>query len=155
MYRSIRINLPTPDPSQEGKLPKNPEVKQISRTAGRIYSKTVSLIRKVHEKKDFWLSKGDIQKYLRLKDYPLHSQTVQALTDDYFSALKSFFKLRKNGDENAHPPYKTKKYHSVPFKQSAIKVEDCKIMLSLGKGRKPLILDLPQTPKCYIRTAEL
>ena len=52
MYRAIRINLP-----------KNSEVKQISRTAGRIYSKTISLIRKIHEKKDFWLSQGAIQKY--------------------------------------------------------------------------------------------
>lgn len=37
--------------------------------AARIYNKTVSLIRKVHKKKGFWLSKGSIQKYLRLKGY--------------------------------------------------------------------------------------
>ncbi len=132
MYRSIRINLPTPDPSQEGKLPKNPEVKQISRTAGRIYSKTVSLIRKVHEKKEFWLSIGAVKKSLKLKDYPLHSQTTQALIEGYFDALKSYFKLLKKGDKNACPPYKTSKYHSVPFKQSAI------FVLVLHPNRKVL-----------------
>ena len=144
MYRAIRINLP-----------KNPQLKQISRTAGRIYSKTVSLIRKVHEEKGFWLSQGAVKKYLKLKSYPLHSQTTQALIEGYFDALKSFFKLRKNGDENACPPYKTKKYHSVLFKQSAIKVKDGKIYLSMGRGRKPLVFELPKVPKCYISTAEI
>jgi len=144
MYRAIRINLP-----------KNPKVKQISRIAGCVYSKTVSLIRKTHEKKGFWLQKGNVQKYLRLKSYPLHSQTVQSLTDNYFDALISYFKLRNNSAENAKPPFRTPKYHSIPFKQSAIKVEDGKIKLSLGKGRNPLILDLPQTPTNYIRTAEI
>ena len=151
MYRAIRINLQSDSRTSSGIQ----QLKQISRTAGRVYSKTVSLIRKTHEKRGFWISVGAIKKYLKLKDYPLHSQTTQALIEGYFDALKSYFKLRKNGDENACPPYKTKKYHSVPFKQSAIKVEDGKIMLSLGKGRKPLILDLPQTPKYYIRTAEI
>ena len=92
----------------------------------------------------------------------MHSQTVQALTDNYFDALKSYFKLRKNGDEDAKPPYKTPKYHSIPFKQSAIKVTPqaetparAEIHLSLGEGRKPLVFGLPKTPKCYIRTAEI
>ena len=128
MYRTIRLNLP-----------KDSRIKQISRTAGRVYSKTVSLIRKTHKKKGFWLSKGDAQKYLRVRMYPLHSQTanpnrrlpdvsgqvrltVQALTDNYFDALKSYFKLRKK-DPDARPPFRTPKYHSIPFKQSAIKVK--------------------------------
>lgn len=144
MYRAIRINLPN-----------NPQLKHLSRIAGRVYSKTISLIRKTHEKKGFWLSKGAVQKYLRLKSYPLHSQTVQALTDNYFDALISYFKLRNNGDENAKPPFRTPKYHSIPFKQSAIKIKGDEIHLSLGEGRKPLVFGLPRTPKCYIRTAEI
>ena len=144
MYRAIRINLPN-----------NPRVKQLSRTAGRIYSKTVSLIRKTHEKKGFWLQRGNVQKYLRLKSYPLHSQTVQALTDNYFDALISYFKLRNNGDENAKPPFRTPKYHSIPFKQSAIKINNNKIILSLGRGREPLEFNLPEIPKYYVRTAEI
>lgn len=147
MYRTIRINL--------SKKKREKRVKQVSRTAGRVYSKTVSLIRKTHEKKGFWLSKGSVKKYLRLKGYPLHSQTVQALIEGYYDALKSYFALRKNGDENANPPFRTSKYHSVPFKQSAIKVENGRIRLSLGKGRKPLWFDLPKVPKWYIRKAEI
>ena len=151
MYRSIRINLEN-----------NPQLKELSKIAGTIYSKTVSLIRKIHDKKEFWLSKGAVQKYLRLKDYPLHSQTVQALVDQYFDSLKSFF---NQSGENKRPPFRTPKYHSIPFKQSAIKIKDdaktkscvafCKIRLSLGRGREPLVFDLPQVPKHYIHTAEI
>ena len=173
MYRAIRINLPN-----------NQRVKQLSRIAGRVYSKTVSIIRKTHSKKGFWLSKGAVQKYLRLKSYPLHSQTVrfahrrpvrtgsrdlrltvQALTDNYFDALISYFKLRNNGDKNAKPPFRTPKYHSIPFKQSAIKIKGDEIHLSLGINRKPLVFSLPITaenclssfkvPSSYIRTAEI
>ena len=141
MYRSIRINLPN-----------NPQLKELSKIAGNVYSKTVSLIRKIHDQKESWLSKGAVQKYLRLKDYPLHSQTVQALVDQYFDNLKSFFK--QNG-KNKRPPYRTQKYHSIPFKQSAIHISGNKIILSLGRGREPLEFNLPEIPKYIVRTAEI
>jgi len=141
MYRSIRINLSN-----------NPQLKELSKIAGSVYSKTVSLIRKTHESKEFWLSKNSVQKYLRLKDYPLHSQTIQALVDQYFDSLKSFFK--QNG-KNKRPPFRTPKYHSIPFKQSAMHISGNKIILSLGRGREPLKFDLPKVPKRYVRTAEI
>ena len=142
MYRSIRINL------------QNPQLKELSKIAGSVYNKTISLIRKIHDKKGIWLSKNTIQKYLRLKNYPLHSQTVQALVDQYFDSLKSFFK--QNG-KNKRPPFRTPKYHSIPFKQSAIKIKDGKISLSLGIGRTPLVFNFPQVPlKIFnVRTAEI
>jgi len=120
--------------------------------AGRVYSKTVSLIRKTHEKKGFWLSIDAVKKYLRLKHYPLHSQTIQALIESYFDNLKSYF--RQSNDEK-HPPFRTPKYHSIPFKKSAIKVKEGKIHLSLGKSRTPLVFNFPKQPKQKIRYAEI
>ncbi len=143
MYRTIRINLPKEY---------NQLLMTLALIAGRIYSKTVSLIRKVHKKKRVWLSIGAVQKYLRLRNYPLHSQTMQALVEQYFDNLKSFF--GQSGDKK-RPPYRTSKYHSIPFKQSAIKVKDGKIRLSLGKGREPLIFNLPKEPKQKVRYAEI
>ena len=140
MYRTIRINLPKEY---------NQLLIVLSLVAGRVYSKTVSLIRKLRKKKGFWLSIGAIKKYLRLRNYPLHSQTVQALIELYFDNLKSFF---NQSSEKKHPPFRTPKYHSIPFKQSAIKVKEGKIYLSLGKGRTPLVFDLPkqlQQKVCY------
>jgi len=112
----------------------------------------VSLIRKTHEKKGFWLSIGAVKKYLRLKGYPLHSQTVQALIESYFDNLKSFF---YQSGENKHPPFRTSKYHSIPFKQSAIRIKDGQIQLSLGRDEEPLVFNLPKEPQQKVRYAEI
>ena len=42
----------------------------LNRLGGRIYSKTVSLAFKTHEKKGFWLSDGGLKAYLKFKKYP-------------------------------------------------------------------------------------
>ena len=67
----------------------------ITQLAGRIYSKTVSLIHKVKDNKDFWLSQGGAKKYLKFMEYPCHAHSVQAIIDDYYGALKSFFQRQK------------------------------------------------------------
>ena len=60
--------------------------------AGRCYSKTVSLIRKVHKRKGFWISEGVMLKYQRLRGYGLHSHTVQGI----FQSVEELFQGREN-----------------------------------------------------------
>ena len=84
--------------------PKTVELGTINQLGGRIYSKTVSVIRKVHDRKDFWLSVGDTKKYMRCLAYSCHAHSVQAIVDDYYGALKSYFQ-RMRKDPNAKPPY--------------------------------------------------
>ena len=119
----------------------------LARASGRCYSKVVSLVRKTHKHKGFWLSKGGVQKYLRHKEYTLHSQSVQACADSYFDCLKSFFEVRKSAPD-AKPPKRTRKYFKVRWKSSAIRLKDGHLILSNGKGNKPVILeDISEKPK--------
>ena len=113
----------------------------INRLGGRIYSKTVSLVRKVHAEKDFWLSKGAVKKYLKFKDYPCQAHSVQAIIDDYFGALKSYFSRVKK-DSSSNPPYKTRKFHTFTWRSTAISYKRGKLRLSMGKGREPLWLPI-------------
>ena len=93
----------------------------LAHESGRCYSKVVSLVRKTHAKKGFWLSKNDVQKYLRLRGYGLHSQSVQACADSYFDALDAYFQVRKvNAD--AKPPKRTPKHFKVRWKSTAIRL---------------------------------
>jgi putative transposase len=39
---------------------------KLSRLSGRIYSKSVSTVFKLKESKDIWLSKGDMEKSIKL-----------------------------------------------------------------------------------------
>ena len=118
----------------------------LARESGRCYSKVVSLVRKMHAKKGFWISKGTVQKYQRLRGYALHSQSVQACADSYFDALKSFFRVRKSNSD-AKPPKRTPRFFKVRWKSTAIRYRDGYVILSNGKGRKPLILETDRKPK--------
>ena len=111
--------------------------------SGRCYSKTVSLVRKTHAKKGFWLSKNDVQKYLRHRGYALHSQSIQACVDSYFDALASYFQVRKVNPD-AKPPKRTPKHFKVRWKSTAIGYKNGKLILSNGRGRAPIVLEIEE-----------
>ena len=118
----------------------------LAREAGRCYSRTVSLLRKTHKRKGFWLSKGAVQKYLRLRGFALHSQSVQACVDSYFDALSSYRQAKKSNPD-AKPPKRTPRHFKVRWKSGAIRHKDGVLILSNGKGRAPIILKTDVKPK--------
>ena len=116
-------------------------LREISRLAGRIYSKTVSLTQKTHDKKGFWLSDSGLKKYLKFKSYPCHSHSVQAIIDDYCGARRSFFSNRETNPE-ASPPFKQKWYHTFTWRATGMSYKRGKLRLSMGKGRDPLSIKI-------------
>lgn len=123
------------------------QLDKLARESGRCYSKVVSVVRQTLKKKGFWLSKGSVQKYMRHKAYALHSQSVQACADSYFDCLKSFFQVQTSNPD-AKPPKRTPKFFKVRWKSSAIRLKDCQLILSNGKGKEPVILeDVREKPK--------
>ena len=81
------------------KIEPTPELDTLAREAGRVYCKVVPLIGKVRKNKGFWLSQGVVQRYMRLRGYSLHSQTVQAIIQSYFDSLKSYFRAVKSNPD--------------------------------------------------------
>ena len=121
------------------------ELDILASESGRVYSKVVSLIRKVKRKKGFWLSQGAVQKYMRLRGYNLHSQTIQAIIESYFDSLKSYFRTVKSNPE-AKPPKRTPHFFKVRWKSSAISLRDGVLRLSNGKGNTPITLQSTVEP---------
>ena len=121
------------------KVKPTPELDALARESGRVYSKVVSLIRKIKKKKGFWLSQGAVQKYMRLRGYNLHSQTVQAIIQSYFDSLKSYFRAVKS-NPNAKPPKRTRQFFKVRWKSSAISLKEGVLRLSNGKGHESITL---------------
>jgi putative transposase len=128
------------------KRAKNEQLDFLALESGRVYSKTVSLVRKLHRFKGFWISMVAVMAILKLKGYQLHSQSVQATIQAYFNALKSFFRVRKS-NEDARPPFRTRKYFKVCWKSSAIRLKGNQLRLSNGKGREPVVLRLSKEDK--------
>ena len=116
------------------------QLDRLARESGRCYSKVVSFVRKTHAKKDFWMSKSSVQKYMRHREYDLHSQTVQACVDSYFDGLDSYFEVRKSNPD-AKPPKRTPRHFKVRWKSGAIRIKDKQLILSNGLGRAPVIID--------------
>ena len=121
------------------KAPKTPKLDMLASEAGRAYSKVISLMRKVKRKKGFWLSQGAVQKYMRLKGYNLHSQTLQAIIQSYFDSLKSYFRVSKSNPD-AKPPKRTPHFYKVRWIQNGITFKDGVVRLSNGKGNAPITL---------------
>ncbi len=121
------------------KASKTPKLDILASEAGRAYSKVVSLMRKVKRKKGFWLSQGTVQKYMRLKGYNLHSQTLQAIIQSYFDSLKSYFRVSKSNPD-AKPPKRTPHFYKVRWIQNGITFKDGVVRLSNGKGNAPITL---------------
>ena len=119
---------------------KTQQLDNLARASGRCYSKIVSFVRKTRKQKGFWLSKGAVQKYMRHKNSPLHSQSVQACADSYFDALKAYFEVRETNPE-AKPPKRTPRYFKVRWKSGAIRIINGNLILSNCKGREPVILE--------------
>ena len=130
MYHTITI-----------KLDKTDQLDMLAKECGRVYSKTVSYVHKIHDKKGIWLKATQVQKIIKSDE--LHSQTTQATIQRYFASLKSYFgNIKSNPD--AKPPLRRPRYFCIHFKGSAIHFKDDSIELSCGKGNPPVIVPVPK-----------
>ena len=84
-------------------------------------------------------------KYMRHREYVLHSQSIQACADSYFDALRSFSGVRKSNPD-AKPPKRTPKHFKVRWKSGAIRHKDGKLILSNGRGREAIVLETDNKP---------
>jgi len=134
-----------------------PLCSELNRIAARIYNKTMSLVKKIKNKKGFWLSPNTAQKYiLRWSSaIDIHTHSKQAMVQLYFQALNSYFVAVKT-NPHAKPPYKRKNFLPFIWKNQAIKLlPDGKVKLSMGRNREPFVIPTTLPAGTTIRQAKL
>ena len=128
------------------KLPTSLQLHFLSREAGVVYSNCLTTFWRIWRKKQIWLSKTSMQKLIRNTN--LHSQTVQGIIDKFYENIKSWRELKKIMP-TAKMPHRRKRYFLIPYKSSAIRIKNGKLILSNGKNNTPIMLDwnypLPKT----------
>ena len=77
-------------------------------------------------------------------DIPLHTHSKQAMVQQYFNALKSYF-IARESNRNARPPFRTTKHMPTIWKASAIHIKDTKLVFSNGRGNGSFVVPLPKT----------
>jgi len=130
---------------------------ELNRLAARIYNKTMSLVKKIKNKKGFWLSPGGAQKYILCwaGTVNIHTHSKQAMVQQYFWALSSYFNAIKTKPD-LKPPYKKKRFMSFIWKNTAVKLlPDGKLKLSMGNNQKSIVIQTTLPADTKIRQAKL
>ncbi len=93
------------------------------------------------DRQGHWLSQGAMMRW-HCKGHPdFHSQTAQAVADQFYSSLKSW----RARDRKGKPPMdREKEWNKICWKSQAIKLRsDGKLRLSNGRGNEPVLIDWP------------
>lgn len=119
----------------------------LNLNSGRIYSGIVSRHWRLLKQKGLWLSEKSLTKLsdMRLadKDLPMHAHTIDAAQQGFFKACKTTRALRKAGFPEAHFPWRSKKFRTTVWKNTAIKFKAGNLELSTGSCNPKIIIGLP------------
>lgn len=95
-----------------------------------------------------WISRSALQAALK-GQFPLHSQSIQAVCHKYLFARDSARQARRQG-LNSKYPYKNKKHFNTKWVDQAFKLEGNHLWLSLGnhhgKRQQPIRIQVANVP---------
>ncbi len=138
-------------------LKQTEQLNMLSHESGIVYSKALVTFKRILRKKSIWLSKFAMQKLISNEN--IHSQCRQGIVEVLYDNIDSWRQKRKNGDIECRLPKKRRWYFNTIYKKAAIRIKDNKLILSNGRGNKPLIIkwkfDLPKMVKISFNKAKM
>jgi putative transposase len=87
--------------------------------------------------------------------FALHSQTIQGIIERFVANIDTTRTNRAAGDRAARYPHRHKSFVTPIWKDQAVKREGTRLVLPMGRGRKPLAIRVPQLPPGKIAKVEL
>lgn len=132
---------------------------QCNRISGQIWNDVLTLAQDCHKQTNKWINKKMLHLATKGK-YPIHSQSIQGVYEDYLQARENALEARKKGYLNIRYPWRKKKHFNTKWKKDGYRIyPGGKIELSLGtwegKRLKPLTLYVKDLPKGTIKEIEL
>lgn len=115
---------------------------ETRREAARLWNRMVKLHRWFRRRHRPWPTEAQFKAHFKGR-FDLHSQTVQALIEGFFTNIDSTRTNRKNGRREMRYPWKMKKYFPVTWKGQAVKRHGRCLILPMGRGRKPIRMKMP------------
>lgn len=104
--------------------------------AARLWSDLVERHRRIRRLRWRWPNKGRWEKWAARRYPLLHSQSVQQVIAEFLEAVRSVTELRKSGHVEARYPWRTPRYHDVPYSNQAAVVREGHVVLPHGKAGK-------------------
>jgi putative transposase len=130
-----------------------------NRLSGQIWNDTLDLAKNYHQEHGQWIDKKQL--HLATKgQYPLHSQSIQAVYERYLQARENALKARAKGYTAIRYPWRQKKNFNTRWKKDGFKIyPHGRIELSMGiwqgQRQKPLVVKVKKLPPYPIKEIEL
>ena len=130
-----------------------------NRISAQIWNHCLGLAKEHHQKTGQWINLKTL--HLATKgQYPIHSQSIQAVYEKYLDARENAQKARALGHAQIRYPYKEKEHFNTKWKKDGFRIrEQGKIELSLGiiegKRQKPIEVHVKKLPPGQIKEIEL
>ncbi|WP_229666615.1 RNA-guided endonuclease InsQ/TnpB family protein [Paraliobacillus quinghaiensis] len=113
---------------------------ECNRISGDIWNDVLEIAKFYYVSHGKWVNKTQLQAETK-GNYPIHSQSIQAVCHKYLFSRDAAKKARDKGFKDTKYPYKKKKHFNTKWVDLGYKIyENGKIELSLGRGRKPIIV---------------
>src|SRR6266498_3865571 len=128
---------------------KRAEADVLNRASGAIYTRTLVTHYRVYRKRGartrHWLSRyagKRLNDYLTRDDTPLlHAHSKDAAQEGFYQACKT---AKVNRHLGAKYPHKRKMWRTTIWKQSGIRRQAERLLLSRAKGLPPITVELPE-----------
>ena len=128
---------------------------ELNHASGQIYTGVLVAHWRVVRKHDLWLSE---KATTRWSDYrtsaPLHSHSIDAAQQGFAKACKTARALKKL-DSTTRYPYHPKRYRTTVWKNTAIRRQKDKLLLSNGAGRPGIEIVIPESLCGVLRFLEV
>jgi putative transposase len=95
------------------------------------------------EERAKWPHQDMLQK-LTKRRFCLHSQSAQMVCHAFPASVKTTVELRKQGRKDIRAPHKEKRFHPLLWPAQAMALDGNRIILPMGRGRKPILLPRPE-----------
>ncbi|ACX52701.1 transposase, IS605 OrfB family [Ammonifex degensii KC4] len=125
-----------------------PVFQPVMQAANRIWNSCVWHSRETFKQENRWPTEAELK--AKFKSFAawreLHSQSAQAVVEEYFEAVSAYRKHRENGRLEMNPPnFKSKNYlRTVTWKRQGFDVKDNTLVLKLSRKKEPIKVALPE-----------
>lgn len=117
------------------------QLDELARSSADLWNSVVKWYWRTVERQDHWLSEGAAKKWFAKGRSDFHSQSSQAVVEQFYDAINSWHQ----NDRKGNPPRScSRNWNKIQWKKQAIKLrEDGVLRLSCGRGNDSVLIDWP------------
>ncbi|MBT2738340.1 RNA-guided endonuclease TnpB family protein [Bacillus sp. ISL-7] len=131
-------------------------VDTLRKEAANLWNDCLDLHWWLYDAYQVWTSASEKKQWYNATTHKLHSQTIQSIIELHEETCKRTRELRTKGEKQWRYPWKYKKFFSVKYKKTAIKLSGKKLRFSNGKQQSPLVIPQPKHIDFHtIKSAEI